>query len=175
SQTPPPNPLPEAESGSKTAPPPSPLRGGGQGEGVSPSPFGYGAWIEAVRAGHTFVTNGPPLHFTAGGKGPGAVLAAAPGQRLPLRVELSSAWPCDRLEILVNGAVVASKEPSGDRQAAVIQTDWQAEASAWVAARCWGETRLADGQCPFTQTSPVYAEVEGRPFLPAAAVIDSLV
>ena len=139
------------------------------------SQIDYAAWIEAVRAGRTFVTNGPLLEFTAGDAGPGAVLHAMPGQRLPLRVELSSAWPCDRLEILVNGVVVASKEPSGDRQAALIQTHWAAEQSGWVAARCWGQDRLADGQCPFAQTSPAYVEVEGRPFQASPAVIESLV
>ena len=36
--------------------------------------FTYKAWIEAVRAGRTFVTNGPLLAFTVNGQAPGAVL-----------------------------------------------------------------------------------------------------
>ncbi len=134
----------------------------------------YGEWIEAVRAGRTFVTNGPLLRLAVEGQGPGAVLAAASGQRLTVRAELSSAVRCDRLELLVNGAVVASKEPSGDALAAVVETQWAADRPAWVAARCFGAEALADGQCVFAQTSPAYVEVDGRPLQPDPAVVESL-
>ena len=122
----------------------------------------YAEWIEAVRAGRTFVTNGPLLMLSVEGQGPGTVLRAAPGRRLTLKAEVQSGVPLQRLELLINGSVAASKEPSGDGLAAVVETDWPAEQNAWVAARCWDERRLEDGQCVYAQTSPVYVEAEGH-------------
>jgi hypothetical protein len=132
-------------------------------------------WIEAVRAGRTFVTNGPLLTLSVDGQGPGAVLSVEPGRRLTLKAEAQSAVPFQKLELLVNGSVAASKEPSGDGLAATVETDWPAERSAWVAARCFDERQLEDGQCVYAQTSPVYVEVQGRPFHPDTAVLQSLV
>ena len=43
-----------------------------------------------------------------------------------------------------------------------------------MAARCEGTSQPEAAQPGFAQTSPVYVEVEGRPFQPDAAVIDSL-
>ena len=51
-------------------------------------PFGYAAWVDAVKAGRTFVTNGPLLNFTADGFGPGATLPIpAEGKTVSVRVE----------------------------------------------------------------------------------------
>lgn len=131
----------------------------------------YAEWIEAVRGGRTFVTNGPLLSLSVDGQGPGAVLRVGPGQRLTLKAEAQSAVPFQRLELLINGSVAASKEPSGDGLAATVETDWLAEHSAWVAARCCEERRLEDGQCISAQASPVYVEVAGRPFQPVTAAL----
>lgn len=134
----------------------------------------YSSWIEAVRAGRTFVTNGPIVMLSVGGLGPGAVLEVEPGQRVVLRGEARSAVSFEKLELLVNGSVVLAKEAAGSRMSAAIETEWEAEQSAWVTARCTSTERLADGQVIFAQTSPVYVEVRGRPFRPERAVVQSL-
>ena len=51
-------------------------------------PFTYERWIEGLRAGRTFVTNGPMLEFDAGGKGPGDTIQLLPGETVRAR-----AWP----------------------------------------------------------------------------------
>jgi hypothetical protein len=136
--------------------------------------FSYVNWIEAVRAGRTFVTNGLLLRLSVGGQGPGSVLKVAAEQRVPLRAEAASAVPFERLELLVNGEVVASAAPAADGLSASVDAEWVADRSAWVAARCSGATQLSDGQRVFAQSSPAYVETEGRPFQPAAAVVESL-
>jgi hypothetical protein len=126
--------------------------------------FGYGPWVEAVRAGRTFVTNGPLLTLEVDGQGPGAVFDRPAGSGpLRVRAEARGAVPFDTLELLADGIVIASKEASGNRQAAALEADWHTEQSGWLAARCWGRDRLADGQCAYAHTSPVYAVVDGRP------------
>jgi len=129
----------------------------------------YPAWIEAVRAGRTFVTNGPLLTLSANDQGPGAVVRTDPGRPVRLRAEARSAVPFDHLELLVNGRIVAGKMASGNRQSAVLETEVPTGESAWIAARCWSQERLpGDGQCVYAHTSPVYIEAEGKPLRPSA-------
>jgi hypothetical protein len=120
--------------------------------------FGYGAWIEAVRAGRTFLTDGPLLDLTVNGCDPGAVLSL-PDERQSVRgaVEGRSVTPFDCLEVLHNGAVVATRDTSGDRRSALLEAEIPVSQSGWVAARC------RSGETVRAHTSPVYVEVEGRP------------
>jgi hypothetical protein len=128
------------------------------GEGMS-----LPAWVEAVRAGRTFVTNGPLLSLEVDGQGPGSVIRARRGEKmLRVRAEARSAVPFDTLEVLAGGTVVAGKPASGNRLAATVETELPLDAPTWLAARCWSAERLPDGQCPFAHTSPVHVEVEGR-------------
>lgn len=136
--------------------------------------FDFASWIAAVRAGRTFVTNGPLALLSVDGRGPGSVIEAEPGQSVQLRAEARTVVPIARLELLVNGAVVAAKEAAGNRQSAVVETEWEAQESAWIVARCVSDDPLPDGQVIYAQTSPAYLDVRGRPFQPVRAVVESL-
>jgi hypothetical protein len=121
------------------------------------------SWIEAVRAGRTFVTNGPLLFLAADGTEAGAVLQApAQGRVIRIRAEACSAVPFDHLEVLAGGSVVASKTASGNRLQALVETELPVHEPTWMAARCWSQERVADGQCCYAHTSPIHVEVEGR-------------
>jgi hypothetical protein len=138
----------------------------GDGEDLS-----YPAWIAAVRAGRTFASNGPILSLSVAGQGPGAVVdVAADGPPLVVRAEGRSAVPFDRLELLGNGTVLAAKEASGNRLSAVVETEVP-PAAGWLAARCWSQDRLPDGQCVYAHTSPVYVQVAGAPLHPDPAAL----
>lgn len=141
-----------------------------QGEALS-----YSAWIEAVRAGRTFVTNGPLLSLSVEGGGPGGIIMTpAEGRRVRVRAEAQSTVPFDQLEVLSDGEVIAEKEASGNRQSAVLEVEHVPAGSGWLAARCWGRERLADGQCVYAHTSPVYVRMEGRPVRPSADTVAPL-
>jgi hypothetical protein len=127
-------------------------------------PLSYATWTDAVKAGRTFVTNGPLLSVTADGCGPGSVLQQPPeGRRVPVRVEAKGTAPFDCVEVLLNGSIVASKEASGNRQYAVLEVELAPAGSGWLAARCWGRERLPDGQCVYAHSSPIYLGSEPRP------------
>ena len=133
-------------------------------------PFGYATWIDAVKAGRTFVTNGPLLALTADGFGPGSVLLIPPeGRRIPVRIEARGTAGFDRVELLLNGSIAAAREASGNRQAALLEVELAPTENAWLAARCWGRDRLPDGQCVYAHTSPIYLRTEGPPRSPAPA------
>jgi hypothetical protein len=119
--------------------------------------FSYGAWIEAVRAGRTFVTDGPLLALTVNGHDPGSVLSLPnEGQTVRVQAEAQSVTAFDRLEVLYNGAVVATGTAS-------IEADVPIPGSGWLAARC-----LAGGSGVRAHTSPVYVRIDDRPLSPSA-------
>jgi hypothetical protein len=104
--------------------------------------FNYKSWIEAVRAGRTFVTNGPLLFFSANDTAPGGILTPKANATVRLRAEAKSLAPTERLEILLNGNVIAATE----REA--IELDLPASQPGWLAARCLGTQ--------FAHSSPIY-------------------
>ncbi len=131
------------------------------------SDFSYAAWIEALRVGRTFVTNGPLLTLTVEQRDPGAVIAIpAAGQTVRVRVEVRSSTRIEQLEILFNGHPIAAKSVSSDQQAAVLEMETTVSESGWLAARCWSRARLSDEQFVFAHTSPVYFLVDGRALRP---------
>ncbi|HEY7326114.1 MAG TPA: CehA/McbA family metallohydrolase [Gemmataceae bacterium] len=140
--------------------------------------FSYGAWIEAVRAGRTFVTKCPLLSLAVNGQEPGSVLSLpSAGQRARIEVEARSVSPFSRIECLYNGEVVAAGDTDGERRVAVIDAEVSIARSGWLAARCLD----SDGSSTIcAHTSPVYAQVEGSPvrpdrdtMTPLLAVLDS--
>jgi hypothetical protein len=124
---------------------------------------GVETWIEAVRAGRTFVTNGPLLGLTVEGEGPGALLRSPPqGRTVQLRATARSPGAFDQLEVLAGGIVVAGKPTSGNRREAVVETEVEVKEPTWIAARCWAKDPGGDGQCAYAHSSPVFVEVEGQ-------------
>jgi hypothetical protein len=130
----------------------------------------YGAWIGAVRAGRSFITNSPLLTLEVEGKGPGDVFESLPqGRPVNLRVEARGLVPFDHIEVIYNAEVVAGRDASGDRQSAVLETGFTPTVPGWLAARCRGSRRLPDGQFVFAHTSPLWFHPGGALPPPTAA------
>jgi hypothetical protein len=132
--------------------------------------FSYGAWIESVRSGRTFVTEGPLLALTANGQEPGSVVSLAnAGQTVRIQAEARSVTPFARLECVYNSAVVAAGEAHSDGRYASIEAEVPIAESGWLAARCMAEDSVLRAH-----TSPVYVEIEGRPVQPDADMMAPL-
>jgi len=108
-------------------------------------PFSYDGWIQGLKAGRSFVTNGPMLEFEAGGQLPGGTIKLAGPGEVEVKVTATAPLDVDRLEILLNGAVVGK----GDGKVKV-------ERSGWLGARVYAGRLQA-------HSSPVYVDVGGRP------------
>src|SRR5262249_29259515 len=65
--------------------------------------FTYAAWIEAIRAGRTFVTNGPLLTLQTNGADPGATLELGASAPIQVRAEARGLTGLRTLELLFNG------------------------------------------------------------------------
>jgi hypothetical protein len=127
----------------------------------------YPQWIDAVRAGRTFVTSGPLLEFTVNGQGPGAVLLLTDDSpTVRFQAQAWCASPFQTLEVVYNGEVVATAAATGHPCAASLEGELDASSGGWLAARCWG-----DRHPPLTlhfrhgaHTSPVYVQSKTRCF-----------
>ncbi len=126
------------------------------------------AWIEAVRAGRSFVTNGPLLSLTVAGRDPGSIVAAAENETLPVVAEAKSAASFDCLELLVNGKVEAHSRASGTPvSTAKLELVLPIAKPCWIAARCRGSQQVLShpsNQRVFAHTSPVFVESVNTPF-----------
>ena len=104
-------------------------------------PLTYEAWLEGVRKGRTFVTNGPMLDFHINGKGIGdEVLLKKPGKVLlegRVRFDLTRD-DVGRLDVIVNGAPVKSF-PRGTHPGEIsFQLPYEFTSTSWVALRASG-------------------------------------
>ncbi len=131
-----------------------------------------GEWIEGLRAGRSFISNGPLLSFRVNDELPGAVVACGSG-KVRVRARACSVVPFDALEVVANGAAVAAAAAAGSPASADIDVDVPVTASSWLAARCTGQALVFHrpaNQRLFAHTSPVYVDVAGTPLRPDAEV-----
>ncbi len=117
----------------------------------------------ALKAGRSFISNGPLLGFALGGKQAGdTVKLTAPG-RVPYRLSLRSPVPVDHLELVHNGRVVKSFELKGERRTLDTAGELTLDAGGWMLLRAWndGAHPLVLDLYPYATTSPVYVELPG--------------
>ncbi|MGH7547004.1 MAG: CehA/McbA family metallohydrolase [Gemmatimonadales bacterium] len=126
----------------------------------------HGRWLAGIRAGRTFVTNGPLLEFTLGGREIGDEIRLPPGtHRLMARVGLRSNVPIDHLEIIGNGTVVAAIPLRGDRRFASDTLSIPVTQGGWYILRAYGDRAQPPilDLYPFGSTSPIYVQVGDQP------------
>lgn len=131
-------------------------------------------WAGAVRAGRTFITNGPVVTLSVEGAGPGSVVSLDSGQRVRVTAEACSAVPFESLELLAGSELIACKPASGSRLSTTLEIEYTPPHSTWIAARCHSPERLESGSCIYGHTSPVWVEVPERPMQVEQATIDPL-
>jgi TolB protein len=127
--------------------------------------FNLRSYLDALRAGRSFVTNGPMLDVRVGDRQPGEVIVRG-GMKVPFRIVLHSAVPVERIEILVNGAVAWSGgnvgiDSSGSRE---YSGEVALPQGGWVAVRALGPktTRWpAMDSYAFAHTSPIWITRRG--------------
>ena len=154
----------------------------GSASGVLPNPLGYNrmyvkvdgdfsydAWFDAAVKGHSFVTNGPMLIMTVDNAQMGDTITAK-GPSVHVACTINSIVPIDRLEIIVDGTCVNTTSPIDLKDnTAVIETDIPVSQTGWIAARCFEKI---EDNVHFAQTSPVFVDVDGKPFVPKKYAVD---
>jgi hypothetical protein len=89
----------------------------------------------------------------------------AAGGRLTARVGLRSSVPIDHLEVIGNGAVLATIPLRGDRTTARDTVSISVARSGWYVLRAWSERPALPilDLYPFGSTSPIYVRVGQEP------------
>jgi hypothetical protein len=124
---------------------------------AGPGEFSADNWFEAVRRGHTFVTNGPMIEFQIDEALPGDELRIPMDKGLQKINVRARAWGDPgrmlptKLEIIRHGEVIESATPASEGQKE-LTLDFEIDAGfgSWIAARAGG----SDGSS--AHTTPVY-------------------
>jgi len=135
----------------------------GSASGVLANPVGYNRayvhvegdlsyekWMEGLRAGRSFITNGPLLRVKANGKLPGHVFTSDGPLSIELEAKLDGRDPVEALEIIRDGKVerkVPVKEGLGRLEF---------KESGWFLVRCIAPNEKT---FRFASTAPFYVEI----------------
>ncbi|MBI4786413.1 MAG: CehA/McbA family metallohydrolase [Chloroflexi bacterium] len=127
--------------------------------------FTFANWGRAVRAGRTFTTSGPLIGLQVEDKSLGDhIELPRGGGTLELHAWAHSVHAFDRLQVVLNGQVIAEEKSENGTRAASIKTRVNVDRSSWLAARCLGSHKA--WHCwPIhiaAHTSPIYIAVDAR-------------
>lgn len=96
--------------------------------------FSIPAWLNALRMGHTFFTNGPLTELKINGKIPGdEIKLPATGGSLSLQASVQSIAPLSKAVIYHNGQVWKELPLSADNKSATFSATVPVTASGWYA------------------------------------------
>lgn len=131
-------------------------------------PFTYEDWMDAVRAGNTFVTIGPLIEFSVNGQ-PAGTRLDLPGTSGTVDVAwtvASVSVPIDQVEVVVGG-LVAEQVNTRKSLTASGHASVKIDESTWIALRLRGSYNGRDGEIA-AHTSAVQVVVGERPLFVAA-------
>ncbi|MBM3289833.1 MAG: hypothetical protein FJY92_06740 [Candidatus Hydrogenedentes bacterium] len=140
----------------------------GSASGVLPNPVGYnrvyvqidgaltwGSWWDGLRAGRSFVTNGPMLVVQANGQWPGHVFASNGAIEIALSAEITSLDTIPYIEVIKNGAIDHTV-PFADWQRTGSLGTLRFDESGWFLVRAVTDNPKT---FRFASTAPYYVEV----------------
>jgi hypothetical protein len=125
-----------------------------------PGTFSYPEWKKSLKAGHTFVTNGPMLTFTINGKLPGDTIGIKKGETVRINAEAFGRPDrgIEKLELVVNGKVAKQADNSGSLDKLELSQDIRLDHGCWIAVRA---TARMGG---VAHSTPIYISVDGGGF-----------
>jgi TolB protein len=131
-----------------------------------PAGVGIDAWMDSLKNGRTFATNGPLIEFTLGGKRAGDELKFDDAQAaVPFTAKLRSIVPVDHLEVVCNGRVAQTLKLAGARDSADVAGTLPLNESGWYVLRTssdGAEYPVLDNYV-YATTSPVYVTTGSKP------------
>ena len=122
-------------------------------------------WLQELKQGRSFATNGPLVEFTMGGKMVGDELRFDEAQMaVPFTAKLQSFVPVDHLEAVCDGKVAQEIKLEGTRDSADASGTIPLKQSGWCVLRAWSEKAeypVMDNHA-YATTSPVYVTIGGK-------------
>jgi TolB protein len=128
-------------------------------------PASLDVWMESLKQGRTFATNGPLLEFKLGGEMVGSELKLDAAQNaVPFTAKLRSIVPVDHLEVVCNGKVGQTLKLDATRETVDTTGTIPITESGWCVLRAWSDKAkypVMDSYA-YASTSPVYLSVGGK-------------
>jgi prolyl oligopeptidase len=129
-------------------------------------PISSQTWLESLRQGKSFITNGPLLELSADEASIGETVQVPPGGKVRVRGKATGRVDFGKLQLIHNGEVVheVASKPKERHFVAEIDLKLPVETSGWLAMRIpRGEIKSELDRELFAHTSAVYLDVAGRP------------
>ncbi|HUJ94148.1 MAG TPA: CehA/McbA family metallohydrolase [Terriglobales bacterium] len=131
---------------------------------IPAGPLDIHPWLNSVKQGQTFATNGPLLGFALGEHSIGETLRLPAGEnKVKFNAWLRSFVPVDHLQIVCNGKVAQDLKLSNDNETADAEDEITISRSGWCLLRALSdksEYPVLD-LFPYATTSPIYVQVAG--------------
>ncbi len=131
---------------------------------VPDGPLEISSWLNSMKQGHTFASNGPLLGFNLDDRQLGEELKLPAGEnQVKFTAWLRSFVPVDQLQVVCDGEVVKDLALPEDRQSADVAGTLSVSHSGWCLLRTWSakpEFPVLDAY-PYATTSPIYISVAG--------------
>ena len=121
-------------------------------------------WVEAVKQGRTFVTNGPLLRLEIDGRGPGAEITLPEGGgTVEVAASVDSIVPLEKMELFHNGKPVETLAVTGNR--GEFRKRIKVSHSGWFTLRASNSKpqHPIDDSYVVGETSPVYVYAGAQP------------
>ncbi len=125
------------------------------GDGFTPD-----TWFAGLKAGHTFVTNGPALFFSADGKLPGEEIIKVSGSTIKLSVKAASRPEIGiikKVAIYNNEGLIAEKDNVANQNTIELNLNHKLKRSQWITAVVNCENGAV------AHTTPVYVVIDAKP------------
>ena len=100
----------------------------------------WDAWVEAIRDGRTFITNGPLVQLAINGEIAGAeIRLPAEGGSVEVSARMDSAFPVERLELIRNGEVLEQIPLRAGGLSGAVRKRIEVTRSGWYTLRATTE------------------------------------
>jgi TolB protein len=121
------------------------------------------SWLESLKHGRSFATNGPLLDFALADNPIGSTLHVPRAQSVPYRVRMRSIVPLDHAQIVCDGAVVRELSVDHVEEGRELRGTLPVKKSGWCVLRAFtarAEAPVLDNFV-YATTSPIYIDLGG--------------
>lgn len=120
-----------------------------------------GVFESKVKAGKSFVTNGPIVGLTVKNATAGeSITINSKGESLSYSGFMRSNVPVDHVEVIWNGDVVATHQVKGPTKSADLKGTIKVKGNGWILLRAWSDQGHPDlpDLYPYASTNPIYVQ-----------------
>jgi hypothetical protein len=121
------------------------------------------SWLDALKEGRTFISNGPLFEFSVGSTEIGGTVALDSPRDVRIRGRAAGRQNFGTLQLVRNGRVIAemAAAPSGAHFEATLDRTLEIVEPCWLALRVSPTARNEYGRELFGHTSPIYITLGG--------------